>query len=168
MHHSIPTFCGSLEGCVCIATHPRENASTTCGSGTKATQLLLGFAGLCVHCNAPAPKRDRSLWQRNISVVCYVALCGAVRAFASKFSKFAASVQKARRCVVLCPDMFQCLLALCDAYSRFSLDGDGHCERAARAQLRGNQTQPLAQWRLAAPTRPQNCRCPRLFGPLEG
>ena len=97
----LPSFCGTFNGCVCIVTHPRQNASTPCGSATKATQLLLGFAGLCVHCNAPAPKRDRSLWQRNISVVCYVALCGAVRAFASKFSKFAANVQKARRCVVL-------------------------------------------------------------------
>ena len=47
------------------------------------------------------------------------------------------------------------------------LAGNCNCQRAARAQLRRDQTQPLAQWRLAARTRPQNCRCPRLFGPLQ-
>ncbi len=47
-----------------------------------------------MHCNAPARKRDRNLWQRNVSQACYVALCRAVRAFAGKFSKFAANVQK--------------------------------------------------------------------------
>ena len=55
-----------------------------------------------MHCNAPAPKRKHTLWQRNKSYPAYVAPCGAVRAFASRFSAFAANVQKARRCVVLC------------------------------------------------------------------
>ena len=60
------------------------------------------------------------------------------------------------------------LLALCEAYGKFGgLAGNSNRQRAARAQLRRDETQPLAQWRLAARTRPQNCRCPRAFGPLQ-
>ena len=83
---------------MCISEHPRQNASTPCGNAMKATQLLWDFQGLCAHCNAVARKRDSSLRKRNNSYPAYVAPCRPVRAFASRFSKFA----KARRCVVLC------------------------------------------------------------------
>ena len=85
----------------------------------KSYPASVGLCGAVCALQRTRAKRKHTLWQRNISVVCYVALCGAVRAFASKFSKFAANVQKARRCVVLCTDMFQCLLALCEAYGGF-------------------------------------------------
>ena len=170
MQHSIPSFCGTLKGCICILRYSRENASTTsgnatqatqllwyfeglclhcnaparnasttCGSGTKATQLLWDFEWLCVHCNAPARKRDRNLWQRNVSQACYVALCRAVRAFAGKFCEFAAIVQKARCCVVLCTDISRCVKFACSLCARLTavprnLAGNGNCQRAARAQ----------------------------------
>ena len=151
-----------------------------------------------MHFKAPAPKRKHTLWQRNKSYPASVGFVGSVCALQRTRAKTRSQPVAAQhkrgvlccalrgcarirqqilkirceraesRCVVLCPDMFQCLLALCEAYSRFGrLAGNCNCQRAARAQLRGNQTQPLAQWRLAARARPQNGRCPRLFGPLQ-
>ena len=61
MQHNTPSFYGTLGGCVCVAKHPRGNASATCGNATKATQLLWDFWGLCLRCNAPAPKRKHNL-----------------------------------------------------------------------------------------------------------
>ena len=156
--------------CECNIAHPCQNASTGCGNAIKATQLLWDIQGLCVYYSIPTPKRKDSLWQRNKSHPAYVALCGAVRAFAGKFSKFAANVQKAAAlfCYQACWDVLRCQLALCEAYGSCGCSaGDCNCQRAARAKPRRHQAQALAQWALAAWAWSQHCRCPRAFCPPE-
>ena len=119
--------------------------------------------------SAPAPKCKHSLWQCIKSHPAYVALCGAVRAWANS-EKIAAHMHESRRCVVLRRDMLTGA-ALPTRFVRglrlIWLACDCSCQRASRAEPRRDQAQALAHRRLAARTGSEHSSCPGAFCPPE-
>ena len=76
----LPSLCCVLQGCVCITSVVFHVMSTAFQNAPYTTQLVLCFAGLCVHCKQGILCYSQSLPKSNIHFLAHVAFCRTVRA----------------------------------------------------------------------------------------